>query len=654
MLTMTFDRTKPSLTTSLETVKPKQADQAQTPGQKPNYTATPERLRLARAKFDRDTDVLLGLGKPSNATNWSNRQFSAKLMGSDGDRRIDFTLDRTDQKITGSFAIHGTGRGNIRGEYNPENKTSPLHLEMVFTQITPEKDPKETEKKKFLLGQTRVLDGWFLYAEAGSQKDENNDGKDDSSKAELPLLIGGIWKGGSKEYKLEPITPQATVVDGKSAGSDDKALEEAIILELPKAMLLPEGTKQDKTVAKSDAKANVPLILAECKRAGITDPKSIAYIMVTASWESSMGGNMEEYAPRNVDPVAYLNNKYAGYNGNGNIASGDGYNYRGRGFVQLTGKSLYARATKGCKDLDFKIDGTHPDLVKNPELVATNRPLAALILVFGMKEGWFTGVGLSQHTKGHTQEKMYPDGELDPNEARWIVNGNDTNSKAPMKTATESLSSTIQGVSKTPGNTDNLKDVVGADYKKLREIETGGYNDTEQDKIKAGIETGSLDGVSGYYNGTDYARTWEHHVAKDGYYYGEKWQCVEYVRRYYYDALQTKIAHKGDAKAWFTSGLDDGAATFDGLVQYTYSGRDLKTKAHDGFDIKPQKGDILVLRNGSYGHVAIVAEVTDTSVKIAQQNVYSDGFTSDLDIKKLPTGEWQFLTGFPLGLLRKS
>jgi surface antigen len=576
---------------------------------------------------------------PSNSSDWNNRPFSANLMGSEDNRRIDFTLDRNANKITGSFAIHGTGRGNItKGEFNPADKTSPLHLEVVFT---------DGELK----GKTRILDGWFLYAENGSKKDENNDGKDDSSKTALPLLIGGVWKGGNKEYKLEPITPQATVAGGKNVGSDDKALEKAIAEALPKAMA---KTSTPKSIERSDARANVPLILAECKRAGITDPKSIAYIMVTAAWESSMGGDMEEYGPKNADPVAYFNNKYANRLGNGDAASNDGYNYRGRGFVQLTGRSLYARATKGCKDLDFKIDGNHPDLVKNPELVATNKPLAALILVFGMKEGWFTGVGLDKHTKGHTKDEMYPEGQLDPNEARWIVNGNDTNSKAPMKTATESLSSTIQGVPKAGDGKNTLQDITGDDYTKLREVETGGYDAAERKKIMAGIETGSLDGVPGYYNGTDYSQTWASHISKDGFYYGEKWQCVEYVRRYYHDALSTNITHKGDAKTWFTDGLKDGVATFDGLNQYSYSSKATKSKDDDGFSVKPQKGDILVLQVGGYGHVAIVAEVSDTNVKIAQQNVYSDGFTSDFGIKKLSTGEWQFKTGSPLALLRKS
>jgi hypothetical protein len=130
---------------------------------------------------------------------------------------LDFTLDRKDNQITGSFAIHGTGHGNItKGEFNPADKASPLHLEVVFT---------DGELK----GQTRVLDGWFLYAESGSKKDENNDGKDDSSKTALPLLIGGVWKGGVREYKLEPISPKTTVAASGKIPEGSKAWDESTI-----------------------------------------------------------------------------------------------------------------------------------------------------------------------------------------------------------------------------------------------------------------------------------------------------------------------------------------------------------------------------------------------------------------------------------------
>lgn len=52
---------------------------------------------------------------------------------------------------------------------------------------------------------------------------------------------------------------------------------------------------------------------------------------------------------------------YAGKNGNGDEASGDGWNYRGRGPIQLTGKANYAAIG----------DALGVDLVSDPGLVAT-------------------------------------------------------------------------------------------------------------------------------------------------------------------------------------------------------------------------------------------------------------------------------------------
>jgi putative chitinase len=59
---------------------------------------------------------------------------------------------------------------------------------------------------------------------------------------------------------------------------------------------------------------------------------------------------------------SYFNNKYANINGNGDVSSGDGYNYRGRGILQITGKSNYAAVSE-------KLYGDDR-LVKNPDLVA--------------------------------------------------------------------------------------------------------------------------------------------------------------------------------------------------------------------------------------------------------------------------------------------
>jgi putative chitinase len=54
-------------------------------------------------------------------------------------------------------------------------------------------------------------------------------------------------------------------------------------------------------------------------------------------------GTAERYAGR---PEDLANLVYEGVNGNGPVSSGDGWRFRGRGFIQLTGRANYARAAQ--------------------------------------------------------------------------------------------------------------------------------------------------------------------------------------------------------------------------------------------------------------------------------------------------------------------
>ena len=72
------------------------------------------------------------------------------------------------------------------------------------------------------------------------------------------------------------------------------------------------------------------------------------------------------------NPQKIANKVYASRMGNGDEESGEGYAYRGRGLIQLTGKSNY----QACGE------ALGVDLVENPDLVATPQYAA-------LSAGWF-------------------------------------------------------------------------------------------------------------------------------------------------------------------------------------------------------------------------------------------------------------------------
>ena len=81
-------------------------------------------------------------------------------------------------------------------------------------------------------------------------------------------------------------------------------------------------------------------------------------------------GNLEESYARQPQKIA--SRVYANRMGNGDEASGDGWKYRGRGYIQLTGKDNYKAFTTAIGE----------DCVANPDLVATKYPLASAAWFF--------------------------------------------------------------------------------------------------------------------------------------------------------------------------------------------------------------------------------------------------------------------------------
>jgi putative chitinase len=68
-------------------------------------------------------------------------------------------------------------------------------------------------------------------------------------------------------------------------------------------------------------------------------------------------------------PEDIANVVYANRMGNGNTSSGEGWKYRGRGIIQLTGKQNYSRCSKYIFD-DENVLLNDPDLVADDHRVA--------------------------------------------------------------------------------------------------------------------------------------------------------------------------------------------------------------------------------------------------------------------------------------------
>ncbi|HBO3594435.1 TPA: glycoside hydrolase family 19 protein [Pseudomonas aeruginosa] len=134
----------------------------------------------------------------------------------------------------------------------------------------------------------------------------------------------------------------------------------------------------------------VPALNAAMGRFGITSPVRVAVFLAQIGHESSQLARLVEnlnYSARGLaaiwpsryrgadgkpnalalnlarHPQAIANNTYASRNGNGDEASGDGWRYRGRGLLQITGRANYRAAGVGLgQPLEQE-----PELLEQPE-----------------------------------------------------------------------------------------------------------------------------------------------------------------------------------------------------------------------------------------------------------------------------------------------
>jgi putative chitinase len=136
------------------------------------------------------------------------------------------------------------------------------------------------------------------------------------------------------------------------------------------------------------------------KKFNITTPLRLAHFLAQCGHESGgfkaiqenlnysakgLMGIFKKYFPTQTLAEQYQRNPqkiaskvYGGRMGNGPESTGEGFKFRGRGYIQLTGKQNYTNFAKFIGE----------DTVANPDLVATKYPLASAAFFFDSNKLW--------------------------------------------------------------------------------------------------------------------------------------------------------------------------------------------------------------------------------------------------------------------------
>ncbi len=138
---------------------------------------------------------------------------------------------------------------------------------------------------------------------------------------------------------------------------------------------------------------------------------------------------------------------------------------------------------------------------------------------------------------------------------------------------------------------------------------------TNTDRPNIGDIIDELNGIPVYFNG-DIENVFGRNVGTNGYNLGLRYQCVEFVKRYYFDFYDHVMPYSyGHAKDFYSKKIASNWRVWNksrALYQY-----------RNGNYVLPQVGDILVIGRDKYnpfGHIGIVSSSDENHVEIIQQN----------------------------------
>ena len=225
-------------------------------------------------------------------------------------------------------------------------------------------------------------------------------------QAKLGLGADGVFGPGTEKAVKKWQVDHDLVADGIVGDSVWSKMFDIDVITEDKVIAPPVSASIPNSNLKLDKlKGHIPdSVIAQipdtAAKFGITTPLRLAHFLSQCGHESAgfkavqenlnysakgLMGIFKKYFPTQTLAEQYQKNPqkiaskvYGGRMGNGDESTGEGYKYRGRGFLQTTGKENYTKFTKFIGE----------DCVSNPDLVATKYPLASAAFFFQSNGLW--------------------------------------------------------------------------------------------------------------------------------------------------------------------------------------------------------------------------------------------------------------------------
>jgi putative chitinase len=219
-------------------------------------------------------------------------------------------------------------------------------------------------------------------------------------QAKLGLGTDGVFGSGTEAAVKKWQASNGLTADGiVGEGTWSKMFGEKQLITEPSKPIVSSGPLKLENLKGHIPDAVIAQIPETAQKFNITNPLRLAHFLAQCGHESAgfkaiqenlnysadglkkifpkyFPGNLAEGYARNPEKIA--SKVYGGRMGNGDETTKEGFKFRGRGYIQLTGKDNYTRFGKFIGE----------DTVANPDLVATKYPLASAAFFFDSNKLW--------------------------------------------------------------------------------------------------------------------------------------------------------------------------------------------------------------------------------------------------------------------------